>query len=446
MCAVALFLFVTVFVVMGKGKRRCGALDITFRIFAIVCMIASVALLAASVLTSLDGACRIEVGETASLIFGATTVELPIYGLFVALSAVGIAELNAAVLIISTVALAADCLLANVKSGKKQSDAKNTEAQVKRDADIERIRRLADTAVKKSETACGAAEKPAERPAEKPTADEEDFDWRVDTGERKAEFVGLADADDDGFGDLDGDTEETDGESEDVYEQGGELADVSDGDIEETVVDTEDTDAEVVDTEDTDEALAGEADTDGADDTDEGENADSADDAEGADEGESADSADEADESFGGFDGDDAFTFDPSAENGAQDADGTAVDADNGGADLEPNRDIYIPKIRTIVRKPAKVEQKPTAEQKPKKRATAAAKGGARSGGGSKSAKGRSAATKKPEAKPKTLPVTKRYVILDRTNAVNIFSEYLKERDKAGKDKLESDIETIIIK
>ncbi|MDE7464021.1 MAG: hypothetical protein K2M48_03235 [Clostridiales bacterium] len=63
-------------------------------------------------------------------------------------------------------------------------------------------------------------------------------------------------------------------------------------------------------------------------------------------------------------------------------------------------------------------------------------------------------ATKKAAAKPaptkasdpKKLPVTKRYVILDRTNAVNIFSNYLKEREQSEKDKLESSINTIIIK
>ena len=449
MCAVALFLFVTVFVVMGKGKRRCGALDITFRIFAVVCMIASATLLAASVLTSLDGAYRIEVGETASLVFGATAVELPMYGLFVALSAVGITELNAAVLIISVIALASDCLLANVKSGKKPKEAKKTEAQAKRDADIERIRRLADTAVQKTETACGATEKSV-------VSDDEDFDWRVDTGERKAEFVGLAsadeDLDDDAFSAEEAtdtqeseqaeDEPETDG-FDDVAEDGAQAEDVdaksddasgyADDVIEETDGATEEI-PRVARNDKTGDAVG--SPHDGAD-----EEVEDSDD----DNVEENDAVDGSDESFGGFDGDDAYSFDPSSsvDDGAQ----AAADGDGDrDKDLEPNRDIYIPKIRTIVRKPAKVEQKPTAEQKPKKRATAAAKGGARSGGGSKSAKGRSAATKKPEAKPKTLPVTKRYVILDRTNAVNIFSEYLKERDKAGKDKLESNIDTIIIK
>ncbi len=151
MSAVALFLFVTAFVVMGKGKRRCGALDVTFRIFAVVSIIASAALLASSVLISLDGAYRIEVGESAVLMLGETTVALPVYGLFVALSAVGMTELNAAVLLLSIVALAADCLLANVKGDRKaKAHSTKTEAQAKRDADIERIRRIADAAVHKS--------------------------------------------------------------------------------------------------------------------------------------------------------------------------------------------------------------------------------------------------------------------------------------------------------
>ena len=45
----------------------------------------------------------------------------------------------------------------------------------------------------------------------------------------------------------------------------------------------------------------------------------------------------------------------------------------------------------------------------------------------------------------KKLPVTRRYVILDRRNAVNMFGEYLRERNKAEKEKLQSSINTIII-
>ena len=128
-------------------------------------------------------------------------------------------------------------------------------------------------------------------------------------------------------------------------------------------------------------------------------------------------------------------------------------DADNDGGEFEPNRDIYIPRIRTIVRKPAPAAVKRDAEQKPKKRA-ATAGGKSKTGGGKQTASkqpakkrgANGAANVKPSVKNKTLPVTKRYVILDRTSAVNVFSEYLKERDKADKDRLESNIETIIIK
>ncbi len=446
MSAVALFLFVTAFVVMGKGKRRCGALDITFRIFAVVCLIASAALLASSVLISLDGAYRIEVGESAVLMLGETTVALPVYGLFVALSAVGMTELNAAVLLLSIVALAADCLLANVKSDKKAKvQTIKTEAQAKRDADIERIRRIADAAVHKSESACGTAEKPTD--PVKPTEDDDnDFDWRVDPEERKTAFVGLnaADAADDVFGD-------DDGEQTPVVSETDDSAGKSDFEPDE------------VDANDIDGVTDDEKQTDGV----------TADDNDGVD----SDRDGEPDASFGGFEPDDAFSFDPASvtddaddhidaeQSGGEsvtelvrfDIDGGDVDAekdaDNDGGEFEPNRDIYIPRIRTIVRKPAPAAVKRDAEQKPKKRA-ATAGGKSKTGGGKQTASkqpakkrgANGAANVKPSVKNKTLPVTKRYVILDRTSAVNVFSEYLKERDKADKDRLESNIETIIIK
>ena len=453
MSAVALFLFVTAFVVMGKGKRRCGALDVTFRIFAVVSIIASAALLASSVLISLDGAYRIEVGESAVLMLGETTVALPVYGLFVALSAVGMTELNAAVLLLSIVALAADCLLANVKGDKKaKAHSTKTEAQAKRVADIERIRRIADAAVHKSESACGSAEKPTDpvKPAED---DDNDFDWRVDPEERKTAFVGLnaADAADDVFGD-------DDGEQTSVVSETDDSAGKSDFELDE--VDANDIDG-VTDDEKQPDGVTAE-DNDGVD----------------SDRGGDIDYGDgEPDASFGGFEPDDAFSFDPASvtddaddhidaeQSGGEsvtelvrfDIDGGDVDAekdaDNDGGEFEPNRDIYIPRIRTIVRKPAPAAVKRDAEQKPKKRA-ATAGGKSKTGGGRQTASkqpakkrgANGAANVKPSVKNKTLPVTKRYVILDRTSAVNVFSEYLKERDKADKDRLESNIETIIIK
>ncbi len=453
MSAVALFLFVTTFVVMGKGKRRCGALDITFRIFAVVCLIASAALLASSVLISLDGAYRIEVGESAVLMLGETTVVLPVYGLFVALSAVGMTELNAAVLLLSIVALAADCLLSNVKSDKKsKAHSTKTEAQAKRDADIARIRRIADAAVHKSESACGTSEKPTDpvKPAED---DDNDFDWRVDPAERKTEFVGLnaADAADDEFGD---DDDEQTPETSEADDQVGE------SDFEPDEVEADSSYGIADDDLQTDDVTA--EDNVGID-TDR--------------DGDIVYGNGEPDASFGGFEPDDAFSFDPAsvtddADDHAEDepSGGESVtelvrfdidsddvnaekDADKDGGEFEPNRDIYIPRIRTIVRKSAPAAVKRDAEQKPKKRA-ATAGGKSKSGGGKQTATrqpakkrgANSEASVKPSVKNKTLPVTKRYVILDRTSAVNVFSDYLKERDKADKDRLESNIETIIIK
>ena len=58
---------------------------------------------------------------------------------------------------------------------------------------------------------------------------------------------------------------------------------------------------------------------------------------------------------------------------------------------------------------------------------------------------GRIATAAQTEPDGKKLPVTRRYVILDRRNAVNMFGEYLKERNQADKDKLKSSLNTIII-
>ncbi len=140
---------------------------------------------------------------------------------------------------------------------------------------------------------------------------------------------------------------------------------------------------------------------------------------------------------------------------------------DDGESDDESSyeiadRDGYIPKIRTIERaqKPASDRAvRQTARVSAAKSAPSAAKKNVSSGGskaeptrGNKSSKPTQKAAKKggkangARTDAKKLPVTRRYVILDKTSAVNIFSDYLKERDKAEKDKLTSSINTIIIK
>ena len=44
------------------------------------------------------------------------------------------------------------------------------------------------------------------------------------------------------------------------------------------------------------------------------------------------------------------------------------------------------------------------------------------------------------------LPMTKRHVIINRRNVVNMFSEYLKTKSADEKERIESSINTIIIK
>lgn len=114
--------------------------------------------------------------------------------------------------------------------------------------------------------------------------------------------------------------------------------------------------------------------------------------------------------------------------------------------DVEPNRNIYIPKMRTV----QKSATKPVAKKKP-----STAKSGAKStGGGKKKPASKPATTQtkqsgtaaKSQSKITQLPLTRRYAIIDRTNAVNMFSRYLKEREEDEKNKIISSINNIEIK
>ncbi|MDE7107637.1 MAG: hypothetical protein K2O39_04865, partial [Clostridiales bacterium] len=123
-----------------------------------------------------------------------------------------------------------------------------------------------------------------------------------------------------------------------------------------------------------------------------------------------------------------------------------APQADEFGAtdDIEPDRGIYIPEIRTVTPRPTEEKtssvKKPATAKKPTTKKPAKPK---KSGSGGASQRPAGVEGKIPPEKK--LPVTRRYVILDRHNAVNMFGEYLKERNQAEKDKLKSSINTIII-
>lgn len=118
--------------------------------------------------------------------------------------------------------------------------------------------------------------------------------------------------------------------------------------------------------------------------------------------------------------------------------------------DVEPNRDIYIPKMRTVQKSAAK----PVAKKKPSAPKSAAKSGAKSTGGGKKKPASKAATTQnkqsgaaaKSQSRTTQLPLTRRYAIIDRTNAVNMFSRYLKEREEDEKNKIISSINNIEIK
>ncbi len=480
--ALGVFFLVTFFLIVSKGKRKCKPLDVALRVFASVVMLVCAVLFVGALFTDLTGNTRINVTvDPAVLYLGGKATELPLTALFVTLSQKTGFEIIILEFFAAFIALSADCLLANKKSGKsknkKQEQKVKTQEELKREAQLEKIRRLGDAAVKKSNAAAVSESKSTETPkadidedpaSENEAADEDEgFDWRVDPEPQKNdEFIGLSEsvAADDDFDSFD--SEPSQSADEDIR---------IDYSPEEEIDDARD-DAEPVSNDETpwyaqdggtqyEEATAGESyaaedmsyDNDGEYISEEGES---------------------------GFDGLDY-----------------AVEDDTS---VEPNRDIYIPKIRTVTRterrkpaakknvvkrkksgdakqragyKPAtnKTAEKP-ADKKPaakKKNEKPAAKNTVAKNKDEQPDVKKPAAkkkvekpmAKKPVAKkqskpntekntvenatvgdPKRLPVTRRYVILDRTSAVNIFSNYLKEREKEEKDKLESSISTIIIK
>lgn len=118
--------------------------------------------------------------------------------------------------------------------------------------------------------------------------------------------------------------------------------------------------------------------------------------------------------------------------------------------DVEPNRDIYIPKMRTVQKSAAK----PVAKKKPSTAKSGVKSGAKSTGGGKKKSASKPATTQnkqsgtaaKSQSKTTQLPLTRRYAIIDRTNAVNMFSRYLKEREEDEKNKIISSINNIEIK
>lgn len=451
MGALIVFLLVSAIVVAAKGKRRFNAFDIILRIISALVFMAATAMLASVVLSMLDGKYCIvltpaaeSVNPAAALVFGEKVIELPFPELFLALSSTIGSDLAAVLFVCALAALIVDCVVANKK--KPSAAAQKSAEQLKREKELEKIKKIGDSAVQKTKAAADSDKKP-----EKASDDgASQPDWRAEKS-APAEFVGVkksAPSDFDTFDDVEAPESNAvhDVRTTEFAEFDAKLDEVLNGDTA-TEAQSEQPDEAVepdAETEPESESLVLETEQAPADEDatenepDELENAE-----EEAVEPEEEPVID-ADESVEDSDADatepetepESERDEEEAMNGEKTAE-VEPDEDLGDDGVAIDRDIYILGMRTITRtterpaaaKPASAVKKATvATTKP-----AAAKSGA-----AKTGKG-----KTPDAKK--LPVNRRYVILDRRNAVNMFGEYLKERDRAAKDKLQSSINTIII-
>ncbi len=511
----ALFLLVMTFYVISKGRRKTSGLDIFIRILAVIVLIASAGLVALAVFTDLGGGFRIAVtGDKAVFIAGGSATELPLGVLFATLSSAVGHAIAVGLFLISLMALVSDCLLAKRKYGKKKDAVKKTPEQIKRDAELEKIRKLSDAAVRKTSSAAEKSDVKAEKKpevqndveheSEQPAAEEEpSFDWRVETPKTSNEFVGIShsqntDADFDSFDDFDagddGERENADGlqdvPNEDAQaeykNQDHGFSDVTENSYgEQSEPEPEPAHDEKPWYEQdspADERIIAEA----LSDEPAQQNTPLADELaspidEDVNDIEAFDEDELADEPYGQDVQDERYENYEQPEKYEQDErdeyEPDVNDVRERQDEYEPDRNIYIPGIRTVTRTPRvarpapapapekasdkKRSAKPTAVKAQKQRKPAAQKRSANAAKATEPSKSskptavkaqtekKPAKAVKPQKKtvdPRKLPVTRRYVILDRTNAVNIFSNYLKEREKAEKDKLESSINTIIIK
>ena len=449
MGALIVFLLVSAIVVAAKGKRRFNAFDIILRIISALVFMAATAMLASVVLSMLDGKYCIvltpaaeSVNPAAALVFGEKVIELPFPELFLALSSTIGSDLAAVLFVCALAALIVDCVVANKK--KPSAAAQKSAEQLKREKELEKIKKIGDSAVQKTKAAADTDKKP-----EKASDDgASQSDWRAEKSE-PAEFVGVkksAPSDFDTFDDVEAPESNAvhDVRTTEFAEFDAKLDEVLNGDTA-TEAQSEQFDEAVepdAETEPEPESLVLDEQAPADEDATENEH----DELENAEE-EAAEPKEEpvidADENVEDSDADATEPeTEPESERDEEEAisgEKTAeVELDDESDDgVAIDRDIYILGMRTITRtterpaaaKPASAVKKATvATTKP-----AAAKSGA-----AKTGKG-----KTPDAKK--LPVNRRYVILDRRNAVNMFGEYLKERDRAAKDKLQSSINTIII-
>lgn len=443
--ALLLLLLISVIVVAAKGKRKAGVGDVLLRIVSALVLVVSTVMVACAVLAMLsqDGSMYIAIAEkdgvaAAVLVMGGKITELPIPELFVALSTVIGFGLSAVLFILSLTTLIVDCLVANKKDDKKQKAGKDTAVkktpeQIKREKELERIRRIGESAVRKTSSVASAekAEKTETPAADNKTTDnaqeypetpeEDDFDWRTAPSEPKKEqagFVGIKEDESDSFDSFDTfDEPAQDGEAQSQEEE----QDYAEESVDEQAY--------------ADEEGAEEAREEIYYDDDEKYTLDDT-----AEESEAY--AEPQEEVIDNSTIEEEQAYDEPIVEQAHENEEQPINAvEKDGNEIEPDRGIYIPKIRTVTPK-QKPEVKKATAKKPTARKPASKPAKPKKSGSGSEQKPAVATNIPPEKK---LPVTRRYVILDRHNAVNMFGEYLKERNQAEKDKLTSSINTIII-
>lgn len=503
--ALGLFMLASFIAVAAVGKRRCNAFDVILRIVASLAFAAAVALVAAVVLTRLDGAYKIVAAQaSATLVFGASSFELPLPELFVALDTIMGACLACAVFVFSLIALICDCALANKKKKRelKVTNSVKTPEQRRIAAEVAKIRAIGNSAVRRTAAAAENAEsteqsEPTEQSDASVSARQHDGgdyiihsektdeaadaaradgqaqaepapDWRA-TETKHSDFVGLsgnADPDFDTFDSFDEFVGAGDGDADNAdADARANAADGVSADYGHSADAFEELDTDEIPEafdEDAYEAADGELDTD--------EQFAASDDA--AEQAEAQTERDEYDErsEYAAPDGeaDAQYGYDGDYSGEAEEYDSDEIDEygavsdDARDADYAPNRNIYFPRVRTISRyadEPAQAARKPAAAKPSASGAKAAAQKPATKGGkkpaAQKSAqtprKNQGAGAARRAASPsgdasRKLPVNRRYVIIDRRSAVNMFGDYLRERDGESKDKLKSSISTIILK
>lgn len=473
--AAILFFLATAIAVIAKGKRACKAGDVLLRIASSLAFACSVAMLACVVLSQLTGGYRIDVTAAPTLYFGSRTVVLPMPRLFEALATSVGSSLVTGITVVSLIALVCDCLLAN-KKAHKANVAQPQPAENEKPERLSTDESVGDETAENAQTASEVRSEPdtVERQDPVEQATETTDDVLSDAAAVDNDSVAVNDADygeivdedrevpepalgdeekpwynEDGEFDLDGNAEGNVESNADEFESDEPTAETDDRPIEsETKPNVSETETQSVDTlyDDTEYTY---------------------DEASVEQEPEPVSEQDRQDDLETFYEPEPKSEREPETETheyGAADVRDEVEteqedDIARGDRELEeflkeswePDRDIYIPEIRTVARGKSDTQRAQSGKSKAQrsksgsaKSKTDAAKPSAKKPnkrGGAKSAAKESAATDN-----KSLPMGRRYVIIDRRSAVNIFSDYLKERDKQDKDKLESSINKIILK